>query len=761
MEPIFFDLEVDNESKRVCLVDFPKHQVIDDLADLLVTQHTGNIEQTDLVVLRPDVEVPIVDLRKYKELLPPLQRRAPHAGIHLLYSTDFEHRLSHDLVSDSETHSHQTNRSMIQGIRERELEHYAKKSDAILPARDGLVYRAPSNHYLRQFLRVGNIQKTRQPLDAVFFWMLPFLKDCGAIVVDTWSIGSIALNAALLLERYESKKCCRVEMLPAYFDGSHESLNVADTVVRNLQHGKDSILLLFSSVRSGVSFKRLRKTFTTIVPAGRLSYLAIYRFGDDISMPALCTRLEGFETAERKGTVVTIDPSSLFPLTARDDDLPIVKAQSDPNRDFYDSYGGLAALRIHRDVHDSFGQKIRHHAFDIDVESMFVTDKFCRQFDKKLKSLPPPSIIVVPSHNAGKLLGAKAQEILESRYGQSPELIVHPNLHPQDKSPLDPQGMTLEDVFQQTNEETNILILDDVSTTGRRLSSYQANLRLWKFRGHISYLVGVARPDDEGVWSNRIQNLRLGIKGRPNKVECIEQIVLPNWEESECPWCLEYQQLSDMIRSQIFSKNSHELMLKRQRHLQIASDAEGLINQVFWIPPRQQRPTLGPGSIFIGHEGVSEADVVASVASAIQRMRVDPMEENRLSSEYPLPRILSPKNYLGESPRFNEAILKMAVLRSTRPSELRRWDDKDECDRTAGFRQAFSDSCMSLELTVALQQEKFSLMKKDPMDLQPIQPPEVREILINAVDSMIGVDREGSPFRVRRLAAAADGTTRV
>jgi hypothetical protein len=79
------------------------------------------------------------------------------------------------------------------------------------------------------FLRVGNVQGTRQVLDAFFFWMLPFLKDRSAILTDTWSISSIALNASRLLERYWmnsgpeqinrfTSEECYVDMLSSYPD---------------------------------------------------------------------------------------------------------------------------------------------------------------------------------------------------------------------------------------------------------------------------------------------------------------------------------------------------------------------------------------------------------------------------------------------------------------------------------------------------------------------------------------------------------------
>ncbi len=55
---------------------------------------------------------------------------------------------------------------------------------------------------MKNFIRVGNIQYDRDAIDAIFFWLLPQLKDVAAIVTDTWSISSIALNVARLCEAY-------------------------------------------------------------------------------------------------------------------------------------------------------------------------------------------------------------------------------------------------------------------------------------------------------------------------------------------------------------------------------------------------------------------------------------------------------------------------------------------------------------------------------------------------------------------------------
>ena len=730
MEPIFFDLEVGDESKRICLIDFPHSRTADPLTVLPVDRYTDHLEKTELVILRPAVDVPISKAGEYERVLASLIRRTPRAGGHVLYSRNFKHRLSRALVKGRHgDYSLQIPDDMLNGIREREFQHYANNSGALLSAREGFVYQAPSGHHVRQFLRVGNIQKSRQALDAVFFWMLPFLKDCRAIVTDTWSISSLALNAARLLERYQRGMRCRVEMLPTYFDGGPKSRFDAEALLGHAWQGDGPLLVLFSAVRSGRSLERLQEVFEKIAPAEKIRYLTLYSLLDESSpVKALCAELRGFETVPREGTVITIDPSSFFPVTARDKPLLIRKVNSNSNRPFFRYYKGLEAVRIHRNVYDSHGQKLRHHAFDIAVESLLTKPRFLRRFHQKLRGLQQPSIVVVPPHEAGNLLREETIKFFKATNGQSPQLIAHPDLDPQDRS--------LKEIFAGTNAQTEILILDDVSTTGQRLSRFQVHLRAWNFRGHVSYLVGVARPDDEQAWSERVQNLRPREHGRQNDVEYVEKIVLPNWREDECPWCMEYRWLSEMMQTGRLCGTSFDLALVRQQLLEAAADGEGLIDEVLWIPPGQPRPTITRESIFLPHTGAAEADVVASVAGAIQRMRTDRKEKLRLSADFPQPRLLSPRNYLGPSPRFNDLILGMAVLRSARRSELRRWDDGDEAERSTYLRDGFGDNQrrFALELIVTMSQQKFPFVEDDDMGFEAVLSPEVREILLRVLE---------------------------
>ena len=58
MEPIFFELPIDQEKKQICLVDLPTRrtgQNLEQIADWLAARYANDLEQTDLLILRPDV----------------------------------------------------------------------------------------------------------------------------------------------------------------------------------------------------------------------------------------------------------------------------------------------------------------------------------------------------------------------------------------------------------------------------------------------------------------------------------------------------------------------------------------------------------------------------------------------------------------------------------------------------------------------------------------------------------------------------------
>ena len=714
MEPIFFDFEFNGKTKSICLVDLPKTRSIDLFADHLHSNYSTRIEHIDLVILRTNTNIPIDELKNAKQDFGRLIRKIPNAAIRILHTNkDFDHLLTFDLASECPEYPPECfKKLLLVQAREKELKYYAEEYGAVLSAREGFVYQTPSGICTNKFLRVGNIQKNRQVLDAIYFWMLPHLKSCVAIVTDTWSISSIALNAARLLERHHTEERhhtdfrCGIEMFSEYIADIHDHHH--QSIIDNLKthistNKKCKILVLFSVVHSGKSLSVSQQILESI-PNNNVAILAIYSLSDNDNIDSLCSSIEDFKVVDQgQNVVIKIDPSSYFPTIVSDKPLNIRKPNSSPNKDFFDSYKGLKAIRIHRNVYDLNGRELRHHAFYIEVESLLDDSGFQIKFSNILKDFKKISVVVVPSHSAGKRLGEEACNIFAKNRGSTPDLIVHDNLRPDELCEMN------KEYFRNLNKQSEILILDDVSTTGERLNTYQKSIRELNYPGRIFYLVCVARPDNQMTWLDRIDKLRFRDNGEHHSVKFVEQIVLPNWSRNNCPWCLEYEWLNDLKERKNLQSNCADLVLNRRLLLEEVADNKGLINDVLWIP-NLERPKLTKGSIFIDHEKTSEADVIAAVAGAIQNMRYNTDEECRLINNFQQPRVLSPENYSGPEPRFNDQILQLAVLRSTLPKELRRWDADDEKHRNEHLQMMVEkNKNLILEFAIAVSQHKASI----------------------------------------------------
>ena len=118
--------------------------------------------------------------------------------------------------------AHLAHPETVADIRVAEMRFLVGRSRAFLRPVEGSYYVPPSHRPARSFLRVGNIQYSRQAIDAVTFWLLPSLHRCKAILVDTWSLSSVAFNASRVLASIRGEGPVPVEMLSQYQDSSDE-----------------------------------------------------------------------------------------------------------------------------------------------------------------------------------------------------------------------------------------------------------------------------------------------------------------------------------------------------------------------------------------------------------------------------------------------------------------------------------------------------------------------------------------------------------
>ncbi len=221
-----------------------------------------------------------------------------------------------------------------------------------------------------------------------------------------------------------------------------------------------------------------------------------------------------------------------------------------------------------------------------------------------------------------------------------------------------------------TDQPRAILVLDDVVTTGARLRVYQRSLRDLGYRGLIHYVVGVARLSDARE-RTRLENV-LGANqyGARHTFTPVEEVVLPDWDDRDCPWCVEQRFLRNCIQNLYKDEVVPAALFERWGILQATPDDGGLHSEIFVMRPGEAEVPLGDNSYFVVG-GASASMVFAAVAGALQRLRNKPDSNNgppRLAPlDYPIVSVLDPKD-IGE--RYTDALLRSAYLRAARRDEL-------------------------------------------------------------------------------------------
>jgi hypothetical protein len=699
MRPIFAEWVNGDSRWQVCLADCPDYLSYEALADLLYTEHLRGLEHVDILIVRPRVDRPGYREEDDKAGVEALCGRAPRASLHILYSEEYQHRLTENrnLQAEDLLPAPSDRSACLNWLQDKELYYYVKESSALFKANSNFVYRAPSHGFVNMFLRVGNVQRSRQVLDAFFFWMLPRLKGRDAVLVETWSVSSIALNVGRFLERYwiyqandtetpreKEYRQCRVDMLSSYPDHYVGSLPETIHALRRMtENGKRNVLVVLSAVNSGNSLRRLREAVADAqFRDDEFAFLALYKLNEEVDVPFLCDLSSGeqFAPVSREDlggrTVIEIDRSAYFPLHIEETPLEIVPADAFGSKDFFTRYRDFSIVSLHRNAVDLSRQEQRHHGIYIDVTRMlaspFFRERLAAEVDRIAKR---PILVLAPPHVAGKMLADDVATQLRSRFPGELNVLIHPDLNP--------RGKDIPDQLKRSAPDDLLLIVDDVSITGQRLSRYQQNLREIGYVGRIVYLVGVARPTSRKSWRQRTVHLEYrGPLQENHKVVCIEDVILPDWDLKQCPWCAEAAGLATVLRNGRLSDNARSLVASRISALGKARINEGLIDNAIWRPVGFEGVHLTRGSLFLhlnSHESATDADVVASVAAVLQHMRTAHPDGQRLEATYPHVSVLQQAEYLSD--KFNDDILRFAILRSAYRDELERWRFKEELDR--------------------------------------------------------------------------------
>jgi hypothetical protein len=612
----------------------------------------------------------------------------------------------------------------LTAIRKAEFEHILERSRAILTGPSGSRFRAPSGRLLKSFVRVGNIQYDRDAVDAIFFWMLPYLEGVGAILTDTWSISSIGFNLARLASVYFSGPPRVVEMLPSYNDGSDAAKLRARAVIERLDAdyvatGSDlsTVLCVISATQTGSLERHLTNIFSTSEHVLEPRFVAIFALGDtdlpslhDLHNDPRFTVLE--EEKEHPSTPVAIDPQVYFPLQFEDTIIDINKAIADRSRAFFDRYVGAGLIEVHR-THEEISRS-RHHAIHLATERLLNVAEFVALYEAELAKLPsPPRLIISPPHQAGRALASHAQDYFK-RHGTDVVRYEHPNLYfPQDH--LTAEDTALRAFLADATPDDALLIVDDVCITGTRLSQYQRYIRTEGYRGRIDYLVGVSRPAHPDAWNNLQRCLRFRPNGlQRHTVSCVDTVLLPDWRDDECPWCREKR----LYESWNAKAALPEALLERLEALSLGA-ATGLTEDLYLRFPGLEPLALGPESLF-ANEGAAQAEVFTAIAAALQHLRSSPPAD-RLPlgpRRFPVSTVLDHSDYLTK--KWTDSILRATMLRAATADELVYASNATEAERTKALTdlviaQSQGEHEIALEVLLAANLRKCQLEVNEDM----------------------------------------------
>jgi len=346
---------------------------------------------------------------------------------------------------------------------------------------------APSGRHCRIFFRMGDIITSRDALERLALWILPVIANAVAILVDNWSVASVALRA-LQSQRLDIPFDCL-----SYHP--HQDRRDADVVIgdliQSLPAGKRLLCLISvaSSGRYTEVVRQIAKEFD--LQDDRLRFLGLYRFPTETSLDALCDLDESPDNylpadctlCHAGSKAVALHPELYywkdFP------EKPVVLQKRHFSNEFVvKHHKRLDLLSVHRD-----DQSGRHHAFHVDVASLLHDSAFQETFRLQLRvPAPRPEIVVTPQDGVSSKMGETASQELEIPHVAVNSLRNLTILQEADRERLD--------------NATRILIVDDVLVSGARIADYNKALReCQRPLEAVHFLVGLARPTSFRAWS--------------------------------------------------------------------------------------------------------------------------------------------------------------------------------------------------------------------------------------------------------------------
>lgn len=721
----FFTLKFDHHN--VLVADVAPGTTIPECLDDLFHHQQDELDSYNLLVLRPPVAQQISNISEIVEqLYASAPRRVPARDpfsrfpgtpVHILYSSNYRCALSDNINMSAPPIDVDTER-LLPEICQQELDGLVAQGCALFPEISGYSYETPSGKHVKSFLRAGNIQTSRGALDGIFFWLLPHFRDRNSILIDTWSIGSTALNVARRIVDYDpGRPPPAVEIISGYSSTPEERAKDLSRRIARLRAATGTaadfkLLVILSAQSSGSLYASLQERLRDV--SEEVRFVALFRLQHRDDSPD-CLRdysdQAHFAQAESPTTPIRVDPRAFFIL--RQIDVPLkIYTPSKPENNFVpfalsvspSNRRGL--VQVHKNYNRP-GQE-RHHGIWIDTDALIRDKLFKEKYFEKLSKLPRPKVIATPGHEAGKQLAQLATE----KFELGPDVVIHhPNLTP---------GIQPEAALSRVKglgADDSLLLIDDAFISGNQLATFQKGLRELEVACAVNYICAVARPASINDWNEAVSDW----KWQSNTGDYVDLIVLPNWHESNCPWCLEARRIPKLLKEFDFAE-VNAVFVNRQALLNegpLHSDKTFLCRN-----PDGGRLGFGKDSVF-AYKSDDDPWVFASVASHIQQMRngVNPKQLHRLARpQGPLCTMLKYEEYLER--KYTDSLLRAAIIRASQSYELVYSDAKDEKLRTERAAELIRspvnlDGDLGLELLIAAACDKFPLMGSHKSSIGP------------------------------------------
>ena len=598
------------------------------------------------------------------EILDDIAHRVEQAPIYLVYHSDGHPAIRHAIgpkvpgIESSLT---------LEKIRDRDIAAVVRRPGAELPRHPKIHYRGPNGDHYRAFLRPGLGVRSIEELDRISFWLGPLLSDKTNILVDHWSMISIAYHVGQYASRegwisepvnVQSVRSYNesVDALSRRIGGTFDRMNSDNgaILISVNSSGRLATNLLLPAMQQ-VGFrspKTVAIAATSHSPVSNIEALTTLDEDFERHIPENCTACEADDSI-----VIPIPYDTyLLSLSAHVHRTAISTKHTNDSTKMISRYRDIGAFKTH--VTHSDG---RHHAYFVDLLPMLRQDIFHARATEKLQQWRKHDIDIVmhPRHQAARCLATIVAH----------ELKIDTIIECDEKL----EGLGQEDI-RTILEANRICIVDDVIISGSRLRGYRNSVNRHRRAfdqqdGELYCFIGVARTPSRKTLTSIADMFRYA---RGNQCFlCVECIFLPNWGIKDCRWCAELRILNELPNT------LQRLDFVRDR-LKTLSEASGLVRDLFPQWPNDGINSLdywklGPGSIFGSVQG---SDLAVSVASAVQLMRGKQRQSDGawLGSELdevfqsPIAKILDPQFWATN--RFYEPVLKASILRSTKAHDI-------------------------------------------------------------------------------------------